>query len=847
MKRFVNQTVSGLALLRGLALLLLLLALFNLRPAVITHSRALVLLLDVSGSIKTADRERARQAATALLEGLEETDRAAIILFAADPLLLTGLTPPAAALSLLSVARLELPQAGATNLESALLLAHSVLADANGERLLVLASDGQTTAGASAFSPEILADGQRILVLPLGQAAAGSPLALGLPEFARPGENVSGTISLRPPEAGDYRLAISVDGQTRAERPLELDGSPLELPFSFLSGASGQSRVDVSLLDDSGATVAANTAMVELSAAGTVLVLTKAGAAPSPLAGALAAQGIAVRTGGSYDLPADSAAYAALSCVVLDDIAAAELNAAALQALTAYVSSGGGLLVSGGTASLGRGAYFESPLADLLPVDTDLRKRLLFTRARLLFVIDSSGSMFESAGHVSKQEAAMQAVAAALEELNPQDEFGILSFDSQPKLVQSFSTVDRREEALAALSTMNQGGGTDLQAALLEAMRLFGPPGPIKRHMIIFSDGITASYEIETLAARLTDNGITVSTIAIGRGANVEDLEALAKACGGNFYRAEQDELPRISSTEAASLSRDLIMEGQFIARPSSDSPFSGELAVGLPPFRGYLLTRARPLADVHLSVDNAAGAVDPLLAEWHYGAGRVAVFTADSGARWLSGWLGTPAYTRLWASLVRRIEKPAAASGLQARVQADGADAHIVVEALSNENSLARGLRVVGNDPDGNAFLLEETAPGRYEARLSAREGFSLYEIRVDSGWSDGPPLPARTSAWFHSAGAAESAGSGRDDATLQQLVDLSGGGWLEPASPQLPPAGLALGRVSLRWLFALLAAVLFVFELALRSFLNGRLKNVWQALRAWWRQRRLEAGEYH
>lgn len=833
-----DARIRGFLLLRLAALAAAALALLDLRLPLPRVGRALVILIDASDSVGAAGRSQARDAAASLLAGLSDADRVAVAVFAGSPRLMIPFSEPKLAVRLLESAALEASSPGTTDLAAALAFAATAARAATGDRAILLLSDGRATAGPVPGGAD--SGGVPVYAVPVGQKAAGAASAsTRLPLSARPGELVAGEATMTLPSPGRYEMETRVDGRAVETRSFVAEAGIREERFGLEAGGDGQRRVDVIVRDGLGKEAARASALVAVGSQGSALVVGGAEDRPSPIAVALSAQDIPVLAKGPSGLPSEQAGYAGISCVVLDDLSAANVPASSLALLAEYVAGGGGLLATGGMSSLGRGAYYDSPLDPALPVDTDVRKRLLFTRARLLFIVDSSGSMGETVGRSPKQLAAMKAVAAALGELNPQDEVGILSFDSQPHWVWRFAPAGDGSEALEALSGMREGGGTDLEAGVLEALRAFGPPGPTKRHAILMSDGLSASFDPVQLVGRLVESGVTLSAVAVGDEVNEEGMRQLAEGTGGSYYRAELDALPLIASEEAASLSRDLIVEGRLPLSPAEGSSLGRSLVAGAPPVGGYLLVRARPGSTVHLEAarlpdgDAEIGGADPVLVEWRYGAGKSAVFASDSGTRWLSSWSGTPAYNRLWAALVRRLERPSSDRGLSARAYVEGSWTRVVAEARDGAGRLIPGLRLTGRTSDGLPFELEETAPGLYEGKTPVSEGLRTYRIGAEGEGA------MQAEAWAYAHPGAESPERGRDDGMLARLARETGGAVLAADGLSLPPARTAFRPVRTGPACAVVALLAFLYELARRSLLNGRLARASSAIKAWGREK--------
>ncbi len=843
----VERRAKAMGVLRVLSIAATLLALAGLVLPLPTRARTISLALDVSDSIGREGIEASREAALSLIRRLEPRDRVAVATFAGKARLLTDPVPPSQAAALVEAAVLGAQSPGATDIPAAIAAAGTSAAKGPGSKTLFLFSDGRSNSGSPLSALSLARSRLTIDTVPSGRAASGLVAeGLSAPELSRPGERTTLVWRLFSAEAGSVGYSIEVDGRLAARGKARLSAGLNEIPLAVDAGASGKRAITVeaSLADGSSPDEARSGAYLEVGAEAKVLVVSGAGPGTSPIAKALRAQGIRAKDGGAADLPAEAAGYEGLSAVVLDDLPALDIGESQQAALQDYVAGGGGLLVVGGESSLGRGEYYATPLEDMLPVETDTRQRLLFTRSKLLFIIDHSGSMSEKVGPISKEMAAMRGVAASLKELGPLDEVGIIGFDSSPTWVLPFTPAGEREKILASLSTLGEGGGTDLASALEEAIKGFGEPDPTDRHAIVLTDGLTPDADFRGLSARLTAAGVSVSTIGIGDDIDEDLLRNIAQWCGGKYYRAEGDRIPTVIDKETLRMTRDLIQEGRIETRVSSESPVVEGLGDPLPPVAGYLRTKAKDFASVLLEAEAPqpspkAGPVapwDPLLASWRYGNGKVAVFTADSGRRWLSAWSGRDAYNRLWGQTLRSIERAAPDSTLRATAIVEGGNAHIVVEAEGPDRRSLTSLRLSGRSSSplagsgGSAFGLDETAPGRYEGYAPlGSEGLADYEI-LD------PTSGVRASAWAWIPPRLESSRLGPDYGSLSLIASSTGGrllssGTLEPPAPTLRWRSLAMGLPLL-----VLAALLFVAELYLRSTMTGQVARATAALASWW-----------
>src|SRR5206468_795728 len=146
--------------------------------------------------------------------------------------------------------------------------------------------------------------------------------------------------------------------------------------------------------------------------------------------------------------------------------------------------------------------------------------------------------------------------------------------------------------------------------------------------------------------------GVTVSTVAIGKGADVKLLQRIAQLGAGRYTLADRaNQVPDIFVHETESVQREAAQRRDTpVRRAAPARELEGIDFASAPPLSGYVRTRAKAGAEVLLE----AGAHDPILARWRYGLGQVAAFTSDATAAWGERWLRWPGFGQLWAQLSR-------------------------------------------------------------------------------------------------------------------------------------------------------------------------------------------------
>jgi Mg-chelatase subunit ChlD len=835
--------LAPLAGLRIASVCLVALAAMDPRLPLPTRGRTCALVFDASDSVGSEGLEAARSAALGFLGHLDKGDRVAVLSFGASPSVLLQPSSPAEAVLFLRSASLTAKDPTASDPALAVSAAAALISGLGGSRDIYLFSDGRDSTGEGILPARFTRSGITLHAYPVGSSPSGVRSdGLELPAVARVGEETLASWSLGSDQETEIEWILSMDGLEAARGRALLPAGTSSLSVRVPAAQPGSHAVTLEARGADGRSIPAATAGGLLAVSGPAQVLVIGGGhEASPVAAALRAQGMAARYASVEEMPSTDSGWAGIQAAVLDDVNALYMSEAQQSRLLAFVSGGGGLLVIGGEESLGRGEYYATPIEDLLPVETDTRRRLFFTRAKILFVIDNSGSMSELVNGISKQSAAMRGVADSIPDLSPQDEVGILSFDDTPTWVLPFTRADKRETILESMTRMKEGGGTDLAEAIQEIIRGFGAAGPMRRHAIIISDGHTLDADFQSLSRSLNGVGVTVTTIGVGEDINEQLLRELAEWNGGAFYRAETDQIPRVVNKETVRVTRDLIQEGSFAQVEVDPSPASRGIAGQAPPVKGYLVTTAKPLARVHLAVGQGQDR-DPLLASWRYGSGKVAVFASDSGERWLAEWTGRPVYSRLWSQVLREIERGNPDSGMLARAYAEHGAIRLVVEAVHADRRAASGLDLQGRSTTAGSapFSLRETAPGRYEALVSdanvLASGLQRFEIRDsrEGTWCE---------AWIWRPSNSETDQLGPDLPALARAAEETGGSVYLDQGPFPRPERVSWRPIRLGWVLLLVGLILFVIELYGRSTLFGQLKMARATLQAWWKIQKLLA----
>ncbi len=410
---------------------------------------------------------------------------------------------------------------------------------------------------------------------------------------------------------------------------------------------------------------------------------------------------------------------------------------------------GAGLLMIGGPDSLGAGGWTGTELETAMPVDFEIKNSKVNAVGALSLVIDSSGSM-----DGEKMVLCKAAARAAVMMLGPSDSLGIISFDSAPHEVIPMQKVGQRSHMLPMIGRIRPGGGTDMFPAMRQAFAQLTRADASVKHMIVLTDGQTNPGDFLGLVQEMKDAGITVTSVAIGQGADVDLLRRIANAGGGKLYHVISPKaIPQIVMRESRRVSRPLIFESGEGVQPQIT--YSHELLAGIdtpPPIHGYVMTTMKdsPLAQSLITAPGPQETNHPVLAVWQYGLGRSAVLTTDGGQRWANDWNAWSGDAKLVSQLVRWLMRPAGDTGqfsLATIVRDDGVE--VVVNALDSQDQFLNFLEpagsVLGPDLQPIPLTFRQTSPGRYVGTFTTDQAGN-YFIQVVPDASSAPLTTAVT-----------------------------------------------------------------------------------------------------
>ena len=528
------------------------------------------------------------------------------------------------------------------------------------------------------------------------------------------------------------------------------------------------------------------------------------------------------------DFPQDLLGLEAYDLVVLVNIARDMLPIDTDQQLIAYTQElGGGLIFVGGPEALGAGGWQSSDIEQIMPVKLEVADDLITPQVAVVFVLDSSGSMRNTAGGSlsSKQQIANNAAAEAIGILDTRDLVGVIAFSDHARTIVPIENNGEPEEIKNRIRSIGSGGGTHIGSGLVVARDMLASVEANTKHIILLSDGASQQPELlPELAEELGSLGIKVSTIAVGDEADEDGMFEIAKRSKGVYYRVSNPAvLPRIFLKAIRVVRAPMIREGRFSpVIGDSQSPATGPLT-GVPALGGLVMTEAIE-DDPRVLTPLVSDKGEPVLAYHQTELGRVAVFASDVSS-WASEWISSPFFVRFWSTMSAWTMRTVDEAPGELVIHVSGSNAEVEYTAVDEDGSPIDGLDVelllYDNAGQSKALQLTQVGAGRYSgATQSLTRGV---HVLIATASKDGEPLPP-TIAGLEISGTAEYANLSADPESLSRLADRTGGRVFELSAEQqvdlFSREGLTVRR-SLQpiWnVLIVIAFVLFLIDLAMR-----------------------------
>ncbi len=804
--------------MRFIVITLVVLALAS--PSVLSKSNqaATWVLLDVSDSTLSM-REGMESAVVKGLSDKPSDLMAGVIAFGGDAMVEAPLSTKAAFTHAeTSVDPTHSDAAMALGLSGALLPS-----DAAGR--LMLLSDGSI--GDTAAQAALLkARGIAVDVMPFSGALLKDAQVsrLSLPSKAYQGQAVQVTVEMDATMDAHGTLILYANREPVNTKEVSLRRGKNTFVFTDTAKASGVVTYEAQLIVPGDEQTRNNRMGSYMAALGqpTVLVVEGREGESRELQKILHASGFSQEVVNPVGMPQSAEALRKYDATILVNADADAFSANALSALDAYVKTlGRGLTVIGGDQSYALGGYRGSRLEEMLPVTIDVRNQMDLPSLALMLVIDKSGSMTGGQFGTTRLEVAKEAAMRSVEVLTNRDQVGVIAFDDAAKWVVPLQNALDIAAIQDTIGTIRPGGGTAFYTPLYEALTALMNADAKLKHVIFLTDGEAGDNGFDLLVENMAQNGITLTTVAVGSGANVKVLSRLAEIGNGRAYAAgEFDNIPKIFTKETYLVTGSYVQNRLFTPVVTEISQLTD--FAGFPQLSGYLAATEKPMATVSMVSDRE----DPLLAWWQYGAGRVLAWTSDIKGAWTGQFLNWDQAAAFFSGLVSHVLPEGGQEG-ELNVQTEGVQAKIIytapADAKTYEN-LETSAHVLMPDGTETDVILTEVKPGEYEGSFDAPQQ-GAYAIRAEQT-QDGVAVRQLEGGAVRSYSEEYDLRKQNGDSELKRLAEATGGRVITDPKEMFTARGQdARSRRMLRSLLLTLALVLFLLDVALRRLSIDRM----------------------
>jgi uncharacterized membrane protein len=792
-------------------------------------------LLDASDSVSLAARESAYRFAAQAAAAMRPGDQVGLIVFGEEAVVDQPLKREP---------KLERPQTPvkgrATNLAQALQLALATMPAGHANRFVLITDGRQNVGNALAVAQAAKDAGADIYYVPAPLTFPQEVVveSLVLPQEVKFGEPFQAKVVAWSQADTQGRLSLYRNGEFIGSQVVRLSAG--KNVFSYRQSLE-QSGIHVyqAAIEVEGDTIEENNRAVGtivVRGRPQVLLAEKQRDQAQALTAALRTQHVDVTVVEPDRIPKDIQGLQKYDGIILSNVSSLKMTKKQMEHIRDYVREhGGGLIMLGGEESFGLGGYYRTPIEEALPVTMEVKQKIEIPSLAVVLSIDRSGSMAMTTDEkVTKLDIAKEAAHLVVDLLDDRNEVGVMSWDTEFVWDSPLRPARDKQAIHHAIATIKAGGGTDGYPALKEAYQVLYDRPALLKHVIFLSDGQMTRGDFAGLLRRMAKDKITVSTVAIGKDADVPLMVDIAKWGKGRFYYTEDDStIPRIFTLETQLASKASLVEQPFkpvLANPAHEAIQEINWREA-PPLGGYVATTLKSTADLVLMTHQE----DPLLATWRYGLGRAAAFTSDAKPRWGVLWVRWGGFNKFWSQVVRWTLRTGTRSDTVATVSRVDDVGEVLVDAIDPRgefiNFLDAQVGVVAPDKTRTVIDLEQIGPGRYRGRFPApQEG--VYLVGMAQRRADqmvGSQLAGLVVPYGQ-----EFRDLGVDETFLRELSELTGGGMLAD-----PKDAFLLNRHRSRFSFELwpwlvgLVAVMLIPDVALRRIGPGALAGLLARLR--------------
>lgn len=821
---------------RAVVVLLMILALSGAQGVRRNRGVTTIYVLDGSASMPDAASKAAEAFMRKSLQARGTDDNAGLICFGKDPVIDVNPGP------LSTLGRIDAaPDRTATDLAAAIRLASATFPEGSGRRIVLLTDGNETNGDAAQAAQAASLDGIQVdyVPLPVPDNSGGEVVLsdVASPPEATLNEPFEVRVVAEASQPGPATIRLDRDGTPVARVQVNLTRGANAFPVAQSVPVPGfhKYRAVIEAARDSDARNNVGMSFVNVRGRPRVLLLEGLPGSGAALQQALKVQGLSVTALGPSGVPTAPEEIQQYDSVVFDDIPAEAMTDFQMRLLqTSVRDSGIGFAMIGGENSFLPGGYYETPIADLLAVDLNVRQRKSFPSTTLAIVADASGSMSMIEDGVEKIKIAASAASATVRMMSPQDFVGVAGSTDAIEFVAPIQRAEDKDRIAAQVGRLSAGGGgIYIRPSLEFAETALSKQKTRVRHLLLMADGNDCDEQEGAIevARRMVAHGMTISVVSIGEGKDVPFLKTLAATGKGAFYLARNaKQLQRLFTRDASVVARSAIEEGTFLPKVDpGDEVLAGLDLHSMPALHAYCLASERPLSRVPMR----SAKDDPLLAVWQYGLGTSLAFTSDAQPKWAKPWMGWGGFNQFWAQAIRSTLRHTSSNRLAVSTKREGGRGALNVEAYDGTgnpiNGLHASVHVLCPDGSSRQVDLSQGGPGRYEGSFDATQT-GAYVVTVAEPGAGGKAAVTRSG--FSIAYPPEYQSSQPNTLLLARLAKLAGGSALRTPVDAFRPMPSPGKSVRDLWpALVLCAAILFPMDVAVRRIALP-FAEMWAAL---------------
>ena len=723
--------------MRSILALALLLALSGVSIKLTSKQTTTIFLVDVSDSVREHRDEAIRFVNDAVKER-GANDSVAIIVFGSDAKVEQFITDT----PVFNELQTDVNKT-ATNLEDAISMAVGMFPDSSAKRIVLITDGNENEGNVSNTISNVAAGGVKALALKLEENVSDEVYVsdIKIPDNIGTGETFNINVEIESNVATSATVSLYMGRTLKGQQHVQIQKGSNKFIFTDTQTDEGIKTYNVIVEADSDTITVNNeySAFADIKTQVPVLLVEGAQGEADEIERIFDSIGVKYETVMSSNVPNTLSDLMNYSSVVFANVYEPELRSGFEDALKTFVKDyGGGFICTGGPDSYAVGGYKGTTLEEILPVYMSVDGNKVIPSLGFVMVIDYSGSMTVPVGfgtNATYLDLAKEAASAAVDTLQDEDYVGVIAFESNYSWtvpMGQVSATGREKINQGIYGISDNGGGTDIRPALEEGIRAAINNESEVRHVVLLTDGDdgTTQNNYTAMLENAKKNNVTVSTVAVGDGANVPLLQWIAEQCGGRMYQTSGDtDIPRIFAQEVILSSESYIRNNPFYPVVVSNS----ELVEGvgtdkqMEQLRAYVGTSPKETAISVLRTDQN----EPLLSTWQYGLGRTVAWTSDFTGEWSASWAGSENSQKLWFNLINYVTDISSMDGAFAEVVQNGK--HCELNYTTMEYSAKTGVTATITNEAGEVIEaeLEPDSPGHYKTNFDMKDT-GVYSISV-------------------------------------------------------------------------------------------------------------------